>query len=170
MQANKHGLIPLLLLCALALAACSPRVGDYGAASAISRNGFAVNGEEIRRLDGKEVKLWGYVDHGNLYGDDAVKQLLGDWWSGAGPDADTWQFNMKANAGDKVGQSFAVRVRNDAGRDALLEHFLADAEAQRPTRVFVTGTLSAFDAPTNAATQTGFSLDVASSQAIRLDP
>ena len=163
--------LPLLLLVAALLATgCRAQTGDYLAAAAISRNGFAVNDEAIRALEGKEVKLWGYVDHGNLYGDAGAKAILGEWWSGEGPDATTWRFNLKANAGDATGQSFPVHVRNDAGRDDLLARLLADARAQQPTQVFVTGRLFTFDAPANIAARTGIYLEVASSADLLFEP
>ena len=83
----------------------------------LTRNGFAKDGDEIRRLDGQEVMLWGYVDHGNLYGDESAQEILGDWWSGDGPDASTWRFNLKAQADDAVGDSFAVTVSHRRGTE-----------------------------------------------------
>lgn len=147
----------------------APDPDDYMAASSISRDGFAIDDDEIRQLDGQEVMLWGYVDPGNLYGDDSARAILEDWWSGAGPDATTWRFNLKANAGDEVGKSFAVQVANDAGRDALLRRFVADARAQQPTRVFVTGRLTTFEAPFGDRVRTGLTLDVQSSSDIILE-
>jgi heat shock protein HslJ len=147
----------------------APDPDDYLAASSISRNGFAIDDEEMRQLDGQEVMLWGYVDHGNIYGDEGAKTILGDWWSGEGPDAATWRFNLKANADDQIGNSFAVHVANDAGRDELLRQFVADARAQQPTKVYVTGRLATFEAPSSDRVRTGLMLDVQSSSDIRLD-
>jgi heat shock protein HslJ len=147
----------------------APDPDDYMAASSISKDGFAINDEEMRQLDGQEVMLWGYVDHGNIYGDEGAKTILGDWWSGAGPDAATWRFNLKARAGDAAGKSFAVTIPNDAGRDELLRRFVADAQAQQPTRVFVTGWLTTFEAPSGDRVRTGLMLDVQSSSNIRPD-
>ena len=141
---------------------------DYRAASSISKSGFAINDDEMRQLDGQEVMLWGYVDHGNLYGDEGARAILGDWWSGDGPDASTWRFNLKAQAGDAVGDSFAVTVPNDEGRDALLQQFAADAQEGRPTRVFVTGRLATFDAPSSDRVRTGLTLDAQSSSDVLL--
>lgn len=138
----------------------------YLAASSISKDGFASNAEKVRSLNGQEVKLWGFVDPSNLYGDEDAREILGDWWSGAGPDAATWRFNLKAQADDAVGKSFAVTVPNDAGRDELLQRFVADAQAQRPTRVFVTGRLATFEAPSSDRVRTGLMLDVQSSSDI----
>ncbi len=141
---------------------------SYTAASSLTRNGFAKDDEQVRGLDGQVVQLWGFVDHGNIYGDESAKAILGDWWSGAGPDASTWRFNLKANAGDATGQSFAVHVSNDAGRDDLLRAFAADAQAGRPTKVFIAGRLSTFDAPSTDRVRTGLLLDVQSSSDISI--
>ena len=62
-----------------------------------------------------------------------------------------------------------VRVPNDPGRDNLLRTFVADAKAGRPTKVFVKGTLHAFDAPTNGITLTGLYLELGSSGDICLE-
>ena len=162
---NKYlGLIWVLV--SVLLAGCSEQRGGYVAASLTSKDGFARNGAGACKLHGQEVKLWGFVDHGNLYGDESAKQILGDRWSGDGPNATTWRFNLKAKADDEVGHSFAVNVPNDPGRDDLLKAFLADASAGKPTRVFLKGKLFTFDAPTNAALLTGLSLDLQSSRDI----
>ena len=158
-----------MLAVSLLLAGCQQQVGDYVAASSISRNGFARDDAALSRVDGQEVKLWGYVDPSNLYGDASAQAILGDWWSGEGPDAATWRFNLKARAGDEAGQSFAVDVPNDQGRDDLLRAFVADAQSQRPTKVFVTGRLTTFDAPATDRVRTGLTMEVQSSDDILLE-
>lgn len=152
----------------LLIAGCSRPIAGYTAASSISRNGFAVDAGQARSLHGQAVAIWGYVDDGNLYGDAGAKKILGDWWSGEGPDATSWQFNLKANADDATGHSFAVYVPDDSGRDDLLEILAADARAQRPTKVFVKGKLYTFEAPGNFNRLTGLYMEVASSGDILL--
>ena len=157
-----------ILFVALLLAGCDQRADGYLAASAISQNGFAANGKGVQQALGREIRLWGFVDHGNLYGNDGARRILAEWWSGDGPSATTWRFNLKAKADDEVGRSFQVHVPNDPGRDALLKAFLADARAGKPTKVFLKGRLFTFDAPTNARTLVGLTMDVQSSRDIRL--
>ena len=82
--------------------------------------------------------------------------------------AASWRFNLKARPGDETGESFAVHVRNDSGRAALLDAFVADARLRRPTKVFLQGRVFSFDAPTEGATLTGLHIEVLSSQDIRL--
>ena len=159
----------LALLAAIGLAGCGERVGEYLPVSAIAPNGFVTDERTVAELQGQEVRLWGFVDPGNLYGDAEANRLLGAWWSGAGPDAETWRFGLKAGVDDPVGHCIPVLVRNDAGRDALLAAFRADAEAGRPTRVFLQGRLRTFAAPTQFQSLTGIILEVPSSRAILLN-
>jgi hypothetical protein len=166
---NKY-LSLMLLAVAIVLAGCGKQTGDYIAASSISRNGFAKDAEAMRKLDSQEIMVWGFVDSSNIYGDAGAKAILGDWWSGDGPNATTWRFNLKAEAGDKAGNSFAVLAPNGPGRDELLKAFAAGATAQRPTRVFVTGKAHTFDAPTNGVQLTGLWVAARSSNDIRLEP
>jgi len=158
----------IVLIIPTLLAGCPEQHDDYLAASSISRNGFAVNAREMRQINGREIKVWGFVDHGNIYGDEGAKQILEEWWSGDGPSAASWRFNLKAKADDVAGQSFPVRVPNDPGRDDLLKALVTDARAHRPTRVFVKGKLFTFAAPANITFFTGLFMDVQSSQDIRV--
>jgi hypothetical protein len=106
----------VMLVVAMFLVGCNEQIGDYIAASSISRNGFARDGKEMRKVHGQEVKIWGFVDHSNMYGDAGAKEILEDWWSGEGPSTTTWRFNLKARENDDAGHSFAVHVPNDQGR------------------------------------------------------
>lgn len=146
---------------------CPEPLSGYLPAAVIVESGFARDRAQLQALEGSEVRLWGYVDQQNLYGDDAAKKILGDWWSGYGPDTVTWRFNLKAEADDPVGKSFPVHVPNDPGRDELLRLFMADAVAGRQTRVYVQGRVFTFEAPTMGGTLTGLRLELRSSQAIR---
>jgi hypothetical protein len=110
------------------------------------------------------------VDHRNLYGNAGVKAILGDWWSGQGPSATTWRFNLKASADDETGHSFPVLVPNDQGRDAVLAVFLRDALAQKPTKVFVKGRITTFDAPTNYTRRAGLQMELRSSTNVLFRP
>lgn len=158
--------LSLGILAGASLVGCNEPASDYLAASVISQGGFAREGGVMGEVYGREVRLWGYIDHANLYGDAGTKAILGEFWSGDGPDAATWRFDLKAAQNDAAGQSFAVHVPNDARRDEVLRAFVADARARRPTRVFLTGRVFTFAAPTNAVTLTGLYLSLQSSMDI----
>jgi len=164
------GTLSAIITCVVAalLIGCGEQAHDYIAASSISEKGFARGRAEIPGAQGQPVRIWGFVDHGNIYGDRRAREILGDRWSGDGPTADSWRFNLKARADDRTGESFAVNVRNDAERDALIEKFLADARSNRPTKVFVQGRLFTFDAPANTGRSTGLYLEVRSTRDIAL--
>lgn len=164
---NRYTLLIGLVIIAF-LVGCNSQVDGYKAASSISRDGFARDEQQMSELNGQEIKLWGFVDYSNLYGDEATKAILGDWWSGEGPEA-AWQFNLKARENDEAGHSFAVYIPNDDGRDSLLRLFLENARSQKPTKVFLTGRIYTTDAPTNVTTLTGLYMELQSSDDILLE-
>jgi hypothetical protein len=156
------------MLCVVTwLVGCDERVGGYLPAASIARGGFVRDNAAAAAALGREIALWGFVDHGNLYGDTGARQVLGQWWSGTGPSAGTWRFNLKAEASDPVGRSFPVLVPDDAGRDALLRRFAADAGAGRPTKVCVRGRLLTYPAPTQVSPMIGLYLELTSSRDVR---
>jgi hypothetical protein len=150
------------------VALCNPATGNYLPASALSQSGFVRPGAGTENLQGREIRIWGFVDHGNLYGDAAAREILGEWCSGEGPAPGSWRFNLKAVADDPVGASFAVHIPDGPLRDDLLRVFVADARGGRATRVYLEGKLELFDAPTQGARLTGLRLELGSSRAIRL--
>ena len=99
-----------------------------------------------------------------------AKAILEEWWSGDGPDDSTWRFNLKAGENDKAGHSFPVHVANDKDREKLLRLFVANARAQQPTRVFVTGQIFTNEAPTNITSLTGLHMELDASSDILLEP
>lgn len=119
-------------------------------------------------MHGSEIRVWGYVDYANLYGDAGAKAILGEFWSGEGPDAASWRFNLKAAEDDAAGQSFAVHVPDDGRRDEVLRVFVANARAGKPTKVFLRGRLFTFAAPANARALTGLYMELQSADDIRL--
>jgi hypothetical protein len=171
MEKKRRFFIPLALITLITpwvTAGCHEQRGGYIATSSISQNGFAINGDEMRKVHGLEIRVWGFVDHNNLYGDDHAKKILGEWWSGDGPNAASWRFNLKANEDDETGQSFPVHLPNDPWRDDLLRTFVADARAHRPSPVFLKGKLVTSAAPTNVTFITVLTIEVQSSQDISL--
>ena len=144
---------------------CDERIGDYVSASSISENGF-LRTTKASVHSGQFIKLWGYVDYANLFGDAGAKEILGDWWGGDGPDPTTWRFNLKAHPDDKPGNSFAVLVPNDKERGTVLQVFADNARARQPTRVFVAGKIVTFDAPVNITRRLGLYIELAGSSDI----
>ena len=146
---------------------CQP-INPYISAATITRHGFALAGTALDNLLNREVHVWGYVDYQNLYGNDDARLILGDWWSGYGPDDHSWRFNLKAESDDEAGQSFAVSVPNDLLRDDVLRVLVRNAREGWPTKVYLLGILSTFEAPTNAVRLRGLRMDLRSSRDIRI--
>jgi hypothetical protein len=168
MQNHFPFLVAVTITAAL-VAGCDDRIGDYIAAASISEQGF-VRPASMPVDDGRPIQLWGYVDYGNLFGGKGAEMVLGDLWSGEGPSPSTWRFNLKAREDDPAGHSFAVIVPNDEGRDTVLQVFSENARTEKPTRVFLKGTIHTFDAPSNLARQTGLYVELASSRDIFFNP
>lgn len=148
------------------ISGCQQSSSGYVPARSISKAGLARNPGQIGKIEGKEIKIWGFIDHGNLYGNDDVRAILQEWWSGYGPDEATWRFNLKAKESDKYGHSFSVLVPNDAWRNSILETFVKDARAFRSTKVYLKGRIHTFDMPTNFSNLTGLYLKLDSSRDI----
>lgn len=166
--AKARPILVAALVCNFLLSGCQEQNVDYIAASSITDGGLLRNSQKTQIINGQEIKVWGFVDTSNLYGNDEVKAVLKEWWGGYGPTSSTWSFNLKAQKNDKAGHSFQVTVPNDQGRDHVLETILADARAQRSTKVHLTGKVYTFAMPTNFANYTGLYMKLASSEDILL--
>lgn len=142
----------IIIVFLILISGCNNKqIGDYIAASSITKDGFAKNRNQMLKEQGKEIKIWGFVDHPNIF-----------------VDSTTWKFNIKAKQNDEVGKSFSVIVPNDQGKDALMKVFLADEKADRATRVFVKGKVFVFDAPSMWSSNTGISIKVKSTRDIQI--
>ena len=155
---NSLPFVLLILIVPLFLGGCKDKpIGGYVPASSFSKKGFAKNREQVLALRGKVLKVWGYVDGGNVFPKD---------WGDNQPGK--WRFKLKAKPSDDVGQSFSIHIPVDDRHDELVALFEATDFADKPTRVFVTGKLSTFDAPMNFVRKTGLIMDVISSKDIFL--
>ena len=155
---NSLPFVLLILIVPLFLGGCKDKpIGGYVPASSFSKKGFAKNREQVLALRGKVLKVWGYVDGGNVFPKD---------WGDKQPGK--WRFKLKAKPSDDVGQSFSIHIPVDDRHDELVALFEATDFADKPTRVFVTGKLSTFDAPMNFVRKTGLIMDVNSSKDIFL--
>lgn len=174
-RASRNRCVAALIAAGLFLCGCrgdqgpsAPDVDGYLPLSKLVNNGFGKNRHFLNDLHGQTVRVWGFVDHGNLYGNARAKRILQEWWSGLGPDETRWRFDLKAKADDAVGHSFAVYLPEDAGTAAMLRAFVADARARRPSKVYVTGRLMTFEAPAGLTRRTGLYLELQESGDIRL--
>jgi hypothetical protein len=157
----------VIVILSIYISGCNEQYSGYISADSISKNGFARDAKSIDKFKGKEIKIWGYVDYLNIYANGA-DEILGGWKGGNGPTPTTWRFNLKANPDDEVGNSFEIEICDEIGRDKLLKIFMAAAQADKPTIVFLKGVLSTFDAPMNFTTSKGIKIKVNSTKNILL--
>ena len=128
---NSLPLFIIIMVVTLLLGGCVDKsMGGYVPASSFSKKGFAKNREEVLAHRGKVLKVWGYVDGGNVFPKD---------WGDNQPEK--WRFKLKAKPWDDVGQSFSIHIPVDDGHDELVALFEATDLADKPTRVFVTEAL-----------------------------
>ncbi len=136
---RSSGLAILLLLAAAWLAGCDEPAGEYLPASSIARKGFVRDHQSISELQGVQggpVRLWGFVDHGNLYGDGRAKRVLAEWQERDGPDADTRRFDPKAEATTRWGACSRCSSPTMRGARTFLERFVADTGRGAPRRLY----------------------------------
>ena len=69
---------------------------------------------EALGLRGKVLKVWGYVDGGNVFPKD---------WGTNQPGK--WRFKLKSKPSDEVGQSFSIHIPVDDRHDELVALFEA---------------------------------------------
>ena len=132
---------------------CSRWIDDFAPATSISNRGFATRSAVAKYANGSAVKIWGYVDYGNIAYD---------------PASTHWSFKLKANAKDAVGESFRIRAPKDSGHQELIKRFRSSEAAGKSTTVLVEGKLYTFDAPTNFKMLTGLYVETSKSDAIRI--
>ena len=148
----------LIAIVVVVLVGCGHKsIGGYVSASSFSKKGFAKSHKQALALRGKILKVWGYVDGSNVFPEEWMDNQTGKW-----------RFHLKAKPSDHTGQSFAIHIPVDDGHDKLVALFKANDLAHKPTRVFVTGKISTFDAPMNFVRKTGLYMEVNSSKDILL--
>ena len=109
----------------LLLGGCKDKpIAGYVPASSFSKKGFAKNREQVLALRGKVLKVWGYVDGGNVFPKD---------WGTNQPGK--WRFKLKSKPSDEVGQSFSIHIPVDDRHDELVALFEATDFADKPTRL-----------------------------------
>jgi hypothetical protein len=156
---NTLHLLVLFVSLPLLLVGCVDKSLDgYVPASSFSKKGFAKNREQALTNRGKVIKVWGYVDGANVFSKE---------WKDNSPEK--WRFKLKAKPWEDAGQSFSIHVPVDDGHDELVTLFVANHLINKPTRVFVTGRVSTFDAPMNLIRKTGLYMEVNSSKDILLE-
>jgi uncharacterized protein YwbE len=123
----------------------------HEALGSISRKGFALNKAQIQKLNGKVVKLWGYIDFANT--------------STCG--RKNWYFSLKADKLSEAGESIHINTPAEYRFGELYYDIRDMQKRDQKTAVLVKGVLKTFNAPTNFATPIGIEIYVKSPEDIK---
>lgn len=121
-------------------------IDGYKSLRSITQNGFAMNKAEARKLDGKKVKLWGYIDFANTY-----TCAMNNWY-----------FSLKADKNAEAGESIHINTPAEYRFGEIYYEIRDMKKENKQTPVSVTGILHTFDAPENFSTLVGIEIDVKS--------
>ncbi len=155
----------ILFLSILLLSGCIkplPEIEGHMPLADIVKKGFARDKKFMLRQEGREIRIWGYVDHANISLKQGTieKQPLN--WDTPGNDEVSY-FDLKARQTDGPGESIRIRIAGDPGPYKDLFNKLRDMEtSDRQAWVLVTGIVRTFEAPTNTGLLIGVSIDVTS--------
>ena len=140
---------PLLIFIALFFMGCHKPLEPIGTyqplTTLVAKHGKALDEEKIKRLEGKEVQVWGYLDRDNLLLEERIPRFV-----------------LKRYPDDTIGSGVGVRLMGS--RESYQRSFepLKDIDTEQPIRVLVKGKLYTFARPTNFSTSTGVGLRVES--------
>jgi hypothetical protein len=140
-----------LLLCGCVHNVPVASVNGYNALGNIAKRGFAVNRAEAKKLNGKRVKVWGYIDYANTY-TCAMKN---------------WYFSLKASRDDEAGESIHINTPAEFKFAKIYNKIRAMQKNDQNEELFVEGVLHTFEAPNNFSSSVGIEIDVESPEDIK---
>ena len=146
--------IPLI---AIALSGCVSTatpvlapISGYKHLESITHEGFAKDNNEISKLDGKVVKLWGYLDREHV--------------STCG--LSSWYFSLKSDKSSFSGNSIHVNTPADYKFSSIYNNIRTMDKNSRKREVLIKGTLHTFESFKNFSTAKGVEIDVNSPEDI----
>ncbi len=161
MKISNKILIISLLFPAVFLAGCQiflPQFEGYTPLANIACKRFARNKKTITRLEGKTIKLWGYLDSANIFPPKSGPARFHES-----------SFHIKPLVNDGPGESIPVLLEGDKKQYADLFKKLNTFAKQheRETIVLLTGTVQATEMETNFNTLAGVVIHVNSTENIQ---
>ena len=124
------------------------------ALGSISKKGFAIDKSQIQKLNGKIVKLWGYIDFANT--------------STCG--RKNWYFSLKADKLAEAGESIRINTPAQYRFAEVYYEIRSLQKTEKQIPVLVTGVLHTFNAPTNFTNLLSIEIDVKSPEEIKFKP
>lgn len=162
--------MPYLTLILILLLGCQPVLpvkNGYTSVSQITKNGFARDKNDIRKLEGKEVKIWGYLDTHNISLRENIIKNQPSWWSETPMDSNAY-FDLKSYISNESIGSIRVYVGRDSKKYKEIFKKFRDAK-ESETIVYVIGKIHTFEAPMNFNTSVGVTIKVNSPSGISIE-
>jgi hypothetical protein len=125
-------------------------IAGYKHLESITHDGFAKDKNEILKLNGKVVKIWGYLDLDNV--------------STCG--LKSWYFSLKSDKNLEAGKSIHINTPAEYSFAPIYNSIRQMQKTQQQRAVLIKGTLHTFEAPTNFSTLKGVEIDVNSPEDI----
>ncbi len=120
----------------------------------ISKKGFAIDKAQAQKLNGKVVKVWGYIDFANT--------------STCG--RANWYFSLQADKGEEAGESIHINTPAEYQFSEVYYEIRQMQKTEQKTPVLVKGVLRTFNAPTNFTNLLAVEIDVKSPKDIKFKP
>ncbi|HIP59823.1 MAG TPA: hypothetical protein EYH01_05270 [Campylobacterales bacterium] len=149
----------LILAIIIFFSGCSQKVSlipidGHNALADISKKGFAIDKAQAQKLDGKVVKVWGYIDFDNT--------------STCG--RANWYFSIKSDYNDKAGESIHINTPAEYRFSEVYFDIRGMQKTDAKTKVLITGVFRTFNAPANFTSLLGVEIDVKSPEDIKFKP
>ncbi len=164
---SKWVISSLLLFSLIGCTKNLPNIEGHSPLSNWVKQGYAINQQTIKPYVDKTVRLWGYLDSHNIsLKPNTINNQPVDWEL-AKADKPSG-FMLKAQLNDKAGEAISVHITGNIGQFRQVFEQIRDAGESPQMPILVTGTLRAFDAPTNFQTLTSLMIEVQSPTHIKL--
>ena len=139
------------------LTACSqslPKIGEHTALSTLTHKGVAKDAKSMQKLEGKKIKVWGYLDTHNISLEKGIIQNQPTFW-----ETDTNSFPLKAYVDDEAGQGIWVTLLGDVTQYKKVFEKLRDV-AEKPIKILVDARVKTSIHNYNASSSLGIWLEV----------
>ena len=112
-------------------------------ASIVYKNGSAIDEEQIKKLEGKTIKVWGYIDRGNILLDEKIARVF-----------------IQRDFNDPLGYGVGIKLYGNRENYKKLFDKIKDTDEDRPIKILVKGKLYTFNKITNFSSSKGVGLEV----------
>jgi hypothetical protein len=140
-------------------------IDNHASLSKYIKNGYGRNLSMIDEMNGKEVKLWGYVDYERMALEPGTIDSQPEHWTDSSED-DFWHFYIKRHPEDASSESILVTMPKTREYRKLFEKIRDMENVNRSKLVFVTGIFNVYKADIVGRMERVITVDVTSPSGI----